>query len=66
MAAKKQKIIRKWNNTYFVQIYIRKLHSLFVNLKKDESNLESQVEISEIEETQHIDRTKRKSWKKPG
>ena len=35
MAAKKQKIIRKWNNTYFVQIYIRKLHSLFVNLKKD-------------------------------
>ena len=21
MAAKKQKIIRKWNNTYFVQIY---------------------------------------------
>ena len=33
--AKKQKIIRKWNNSYFVRIYIAKLHSIILNLKKD-------------------------------
>ena len=33
--AKKQKIIRKWNNSYFVRIYISKLHSLILNLKKN-------------------------------
>ena len=33
--AKKQKIIRKWDNSYFVRIYIAKLHSILLNLKKD-------------------------------
>ena len=33
--AKKQKIIRKWDNSYFVRIYITKLHSILLNLKKN-------------------------------
>ena len=32
--AKKQKIIRKWNNSYFVRIYVSKLHNILLNLKK--------------------------------
>ena len=32
--AKKQKIIRKWNNCYFVRIYISKLHNILLNLQK--------------------------------
>jgi len=33
--AKKQKIIRKWNNSYFVRIYVSKLHNILLNLKKN-------------------------------
>jgi len=33
--AKKQKIIRKWDNSYFVRIYITKLHSILLNLRKN-------------------------------
>ena len=33
--AKDDKIIRKWNNSYFVQIYISKLHAIYLNLKTD-------------------------------
>jgi transcription elongation factor S-II len=33
--AKKDKIIRKWTNSYFVRLYISKLHNIMLNLKKD-------------------------------
>ena len=32
--AKKDKIIRKWTNTYFVRLYICKLHNIILNLDK--------------------------------
>ena len=35
--AKKQQIIRKWTNSYFVQIYLFKLYAVYLNLKKDSS-----------------------------
>ena len=33
--AKKDKIIRKWTNSYFVRLYICKLHNIILNLNKN-------------------------------
>ena len=40
------KIIKKWENPYFVQIYIDRLRSIYINLKND--NLVKQIKNSEI------------------
>ena len=40
------KIIKKWENPYFVQIYIDRLRSIYINLKNN--NLVKQIKNSEI------------------
>ena len=41
-----RKIIKKWENTYFVQIYIDRLRSIYLNLKNEE--LLKQIKSGEI------------------
>ena len=33
--AKNRKVVKKWDNPYFVQIYIDRLRSIFTNLKNN-------------------------------
>jgi transcription elongation factor S-II len=44
--ANSKKIIKKWENPYFVQLYLDRLRSLYLNLKNDE--LLSQLKNKEI------------------
>jgi len=44
--ANSKKIIKKWENPYFVQLYLDRLRSLFLNLKNEE--LLSQLKNKEI------------------
>lgn len=41
--AKHRKIVRKWDNKYFVILYVNKFRSLWNNLKKSKDTLMSQV-----------------------
>ena len=45
--ANNRKVIKKWDNPYFVQIYVCQLRSIYLNLKKN-PNLAIQVENGEI------------------
>jgi transcription elongation factor S-II len=38
--AKNRKVVKKWDNPYFVQIYIDRLRSIFINLKNHTTLLE--------------------------
>ena len=44
--ANNRKIIKKWDNPYFVQLYMDRLRSIYINLKNDE--LLTQVKTGEI------------------
>jgi len=41
-----RKIVKKWDNPYFVQIYIDRMRSIYINLKNEE--FKNQIKIGEI------------------
>jgi len=44
--ATSQKILKKWDNVYFVQLYLDRLRSIYINLKNDK--LLNQIKKNEI------------------
>lgn len=48
--ASRRKIIKKWNNPIFVQLYVDKLRSIFLNL--DQNNFLNQIKKGEIQPQQ--------------
>ena len=38
--AKNRKVVKQWSNSYFVQIYVDKLRSIYINLKNNPSLIE--------------------------
>jgi transcription elongation factor S-II len=44
--AKNNKIVKKWDNPYFVSIYLNKMRTIFINIKKP--NLKDQIKKNEI------------------
>lgn len=59
------KIIKKWNNVYFVQIYVAKLKSVYINIKDKELKekiLSKEVKAQDIASLTHIE-LKPEQWK---
>ena len=39
--ASSRKVVKKWDNQYFVQIYLDRLRSIYINLKNPENPVEN-------------------------
>lgn len=46
--AKSRRIVRKWDNNFFVTLYADKLRSVFMNLKNDENQLIERIKSGEL------------------
>ena len=65
--AKKLIIVRKWENKYFVNIYVNRWRSLYLNFKNNKSLVEKiktkQISVKELSEMRHQELCPEK-WKK--